>query len=252
MDNLLLVIIPVALIFGAIALFATRTRRPTEGKHMMPEHRESQPDSKTVSAAPAASDQTYTGQGPRVVNGSDFLQNGRYRHFESTRKGKEGEERVVEVMAQTLSSEWTIFRNVDLRGGEGDIDLVLVGPAGVWAVEVKTFSGKYKVENGSWSKQTSNGYWCRYRRGPGAQVMTNARALYGYLEQQGIRTRNRVEPVVVSAGDAQVDVRSTGTEVWKLDELPGKLVNLNSRIAVQADQERVVKVLEAATRAGNN
>jgi len=75
---------------------------------------------------------------------SNFLTNLFMRKFDEQvaayRKGQEGEERTVEVLRRNLDGNWTLFRNVTLPGPRNDIDLVLVGPPGVWALEVKNLA----------------------------------------------------------------------------------------------------------------
>jgi len=71
--------------------------------------------------------------------------------IKSYRTGQEGEDAVVEAMRQSLDGNWTLFRNVVLPGrNRGDIDAVLVGPPGVWALEVKAFNGEYRNVGEQW------------------------------------------------------------------------------------------------------
>lgn len=61
------------------------------------------------------------------------------------RKGQEGENQVVEVMRRNLDGQWTLFRNLTLPGrNPADIDAVLVGPSGVWTLEIKSYAGEYR------------------------------------------------------------------------------------------------------------
>jgi hypothetical protein len=64
-------------------------------------------------------------------------------------KGAEGEE-LVARMLHRLPAEWTVFHGVMLPAGTGrrDIDHVLVGPAGVFVVETKNWSGRITVQDG--------------------------------------------------------------------------------------------------------
>ena len=58
----------------------------------------------------------------------------------STRKGMQGEERVVSELS-SLRDEFLVLNDVMLRGGMGNIDHIVVGPTGVFVVETKNFSG---------------------------------------------------------------------------------------------------------------
>ncbi len=182
-----------------------------------------------------------------MVRGSDYLRNNPRSHEYSYRTGSEGEHRVVERMLDVLDDQWTIFRNLDLCNGEGDIDVVLVGPGGIWAFEVKNYTGNFRVVNGRWYNETSNGHMARVRWGPGAQVLNNARRLHAYLKEQRVTQGNYVDRAVIMSGDAPVEVLSTGTDIWMLDQLDVQLASLKSRKRYRPDHVlRVVSVLERA------
>jgi hypothetical protein len=194
--------------------------------------------------AKAAHHKTQTSL-PQVIDGSDYLRHGPLSHFETFQVGAAGEDSVAQTILDVLDERWTMFRNLDLpNSNNGDIDIVLVGPGGIWAIEVKTYTGNYRVENGRYYKETRNGYWHKDRRGPGAQVRTNAATLCNYLKQQGINYRNGVNRVVVMAGESNVHIHSTGTTVWRLDDLHDRLRNLNrSTYLNQMHVDRIVNVL---------
>jgi hypothetical protein len=201
-----------------------------------------------ASASPAPG---RNGVPPRIVVGSDYLRNKSLSHRDSFRVGLEGEERVVERMQHVLNGEWTIFRNVDLGSREGDIDVVLVGPGGIWAFEVKAYSVKYRVKDGSWFREYSNGRTKKMPRGPGAQALTNARSLCDYLKQHGVTRKNYVEPVVVMSGEAPVEVVSAGTRIWMLEDLDAQLAFLNRDRRTSQDHVRLVaSVIERACSTG--
>jgi len=61
------------------------------------------------------------------------------------RKGQLGEERVLNVMFGVLDGKWWLFRNLEMPGRRiGDLDMVLVGPHGVWSFVVKAYCGNYR------------------------------------------------------------------------------------------------------------
>lgn len=55
--------------------------------------------------------------------------------------GLEGEQRVADLLSAALDDRWTLLSSVVVEGLPGDIDHVLVGPAGIFAIEVKHWSG---------------------------------------------------------------------------------------------------------------
>ena len=166
----------------------------------------------------------YTG--PVVVSGGTYLYDGRYSSTDAARIGREGEERVLQQLINSLDARWFVFCNVILPGSNGDLDIVLVGPGGTWVLEVKTYTGNYRVENGRWYKQTSNGRWAHMQFGPGAQAIEHAKRLCNYLKQSGITRGIAVQRAVVVAQDTPIELISAGTEVWMMQDLPGRLAVL--------------------------
>lgn len=192
---------------------------------------------------------------PRVVMGSTYLIDGRHSHLASYRKGREGEDRIVERICDVLDDSWTVFRNLLLPGYDSDIDIVLVGPCGIWALEVKAYSGNFQVRKGSWHKETNNGHFARDKYGPNAQVRKNAARLCKYLQQNDVTSGNWVEPTVILAEDVNLDVESSGTEIWKLCELERKLTDIKGPTGHRrpnVNYARIISVLESAATAVYN
>jgi hypothetical protein len=148
-----------------------------------------------------------------------------------------------------MDSNWTLFRNLSLPDGEkGDIDIALVGPGGIFALEVKTYTGEFRVMNGGWYRKTTNGRWAKDPFGPGAQARNNAIRLNRHLSCNGIEGRNYVRPKVILAQHTEIEVVSTGTEIWNIDSLAIHLCGLRSRsMFSQQHVERVVSAIEGAT-----
>ena len=74
----------------------------------------------------------------------------------SYRAGRKGEAQVLDALRQSLDQHWTIYRGLQLPKRRDDLDLVLVGPAGVWVIQVKAFRQRVRVQNGHWEYQRGN------------------------------------------------------------------------------------------------
>ena len=61
--------------------------------------------------------------------------------------GVRGEERLENAL-KWLTNDWTMIRGYKNRNGE--VDHLLVGPAGIWAVEVKSSNVRLQVDGKSW------------------------------------------------------------------------------------------------------
>jgi hypothetical protein len=182
----------------------------------------------------------------------DRLIKGLDQQIEAYRKGEEGEERVVEKARQALDDNWTVFRNVILPGRRrADLDIVLVGPPGVWALEVKTLCGEYRNVGEAWQYRAGS-QWRRMTKSPSRQARDGAIALKDFLRADGITTF--VPAIVAWAGQgAQVSVQDPTVQVWTLDRLEDELGNLwNGRPLSEVDRKRIVEKLTRVCLARKN
>lgn len=112
-------------------------------------------------------------------------------HLERYYKGARGEERVAGILKE-LPGAYHVFN--DFVAGGGHVDHVVVGPAGVFAVETKFWRGKVTVEDG-----------CILLDGqlpdhsPLAQVLAEAAAVKATLAKSG--WSGTVTPVLTFASD---------------------------------------------------
>lgn len=146
------------------------------------------------------------------------------RAIENYRKGWEGEKEVEEMMRNILDGHWTLFRNVRLPGNKGDLDAILVGPPGVWVLEVKAFNGDYQNIGEHWMRREGR-RWKYLRPSPSTQAKQYALQLHRFLKGRGIQ--QWVEPVVVWAGrEGTLKIENPAVPVWTLDHLPEELGNI--------------------------
>jgi hypothetical protein len=160
------------------------------------------------------------------------------------RKGQLGEERVLNVMYGVLDGHWWLFRNVEFPGRRlGDLDLVLVGPRGVWSVEVKAYSGNYRNVGDRWEKRYG-GQWHTIRKNPTRQARRNAAELSQLLGKHQIK--QWITRVIVWANpESSVLLDNPSTHVWTLDQLSEHLKELSSENPLSETQiQRVVEVLK--------
>lgn len=127
-------------------------------------------------------------------------------------KGRRGEQRLVAFLRERLNGHWVLFRNIVLPGYQGDLDAVLIGPRGIYALEVKAYSGYHRNEGKKWQKRLL-GVWRTVDSNPTRQVLRNAQRLHDYLESQGVDVW--VEPRVVWAGSGRVWLERPAAPVWQ-------------------------------------
>lgn len=166
---------------------------------------------------------------------------------DNLRQGRTGERMVIELLRTTLDNQWTIFRNLQLPGRKDDSDIVLVGPGGVWVLEVKAFRETVRVANGTWERQTKRG-WKRLDRNPSKQATDNAVRLNRFLQEQGI---NRwVEKAVILSEPQAISNFEHAEDVWILPQVESQAANLSTRTPPTEDEiKRIVELFrELATK----
>lgn len=69
--------------------------------------------------------------------------------------GLEGERTAGDFLLRHLNEEWTVIEG--FKGGKGEIDFLLIGPLGVFAIEVKNRSGIISVNGDQWTLTKPDG-----------------------------------------------------------------------------------------------
>lgn len=81
-------------------------------------------------------------------------------HIERWRTGADGEKATARQLRPLLERGWTLFN--DITTEHGNVDHVLVGPAGIFMLESKRLAGRVKVDSGKlvvrWHEDPSDGY----------------------------------------------------------------------------------------------
>lgn len=165
------------------------------------------------------------------------------KQITSFRKGKEGEDRVVAVISQSLDGNWHLFRNVVLPGrNRADLDGVLVGPLGIWMVEIKTYTHEYRCVGDRWEYRAGN-QWRTARKNPSHQAKNNAAQLSNFLRADGIQ--QWVNPVVVWANpESRLSLENPEVPIWTLDRLPDELGNMwNDKGIDESTRRQIVNKL---------
>ncbi len=172
------------------------------------------------------------------------------RRIEAFFKGAQGEEAVSRVLAR-LPAGYHVFHGVDL-GAAGwamwrgsDLDHVVVGPAGICAVETKNWRGRITLAG---DELHVDG------RTPSRPPVRQARAAAAQLSAWlAVRTGHAlpVRAILCFAGQGQAEPALTAGEVsvCSLDRLV-ETVQAGGRALAAADTERAVKVLENRLRGG--
>lgn len=173
----------------------------------------------------------------------DYLDRQLENKIEEYRLGQEGEGRVTEFIIQALDGNWTLFKNIQLPGrNKGDLDLVLIGPPGIWVLEVKNYRGEYRNIGDKWEIRKKK-KWISTKVNPSNQAFQNAIRLSNFLKADHINVF--VNSVVVWASqESSLLIENPTTMIWKLNQLPEELGNIWQGEKISKDErEKVIEKL---------
>ncbi len=144
-----------------------------------------------------------------------------FRRIERHFLGARGEERVAGILA-SLSERYHVFNDFTACGT--NVDHVVVGPAGVFAVETKFWNGKVTIEDG---RILVDGE--RPSRPPLSQIQRESDCVRRELEKTG--WRGAVTPLLVFASDSFAS---------HIAELNGVVVINSNQILESFSTDRIV------------
>ena len=129
--------------------------------------------------------------------------------------GAVGEKRTLGRL-RALPGGYTAVANFVAPGGRrGDVDLVLIGPMGVLACEIKTYEGVMVYEGGRWWKRRPNGWKTPIKGNPSAQAKRNGDAVRGFIGEHK-RIAPRLDGAAVPVMPIVIFVGADGLETGSL------------------------------------
>lgn len=157
------------------------------------------------------------------------------------KQGREGEDKVIDVMRECLDGSYHAFRNLVLPNKKEDMDIVLVGSQGVFIFEVKTYNGKYENINDDW-------YFCGKKRkkikdSPNNQVKRNAAQLADFLEADFARNKTKkwVKPIVILANANAICYETTpSVPIWRIQHLADELSNISDKNVLSEQTQKEI------------
>ena len=115
--------------------------------------------------------------------------------------GASGEAGLARVLGDGLGDEYILYRN--LRPGVGgDLDAVLLGPAGLVLLEIKTYRGAFVLFGDRWYRAASpdGGDLTPWRGSPTLQARRNADRLARWLARRDLAATPLYPLVVLTSG----------------------------------------------------
>ena len=162
----------------------------------------------------------------------------RMKSLHANQIGLEEEANVLSLLRAGLDKRWTIFTNLRPKGFKGgDLDAVLVGPPGVYVLEIKHWNTEVKIHGEAvvtGTKHTGEG-----KTTPILQAKRGAMHLHKLLEKKDLN--QFVTPVVVMNAKA-LEIEKPAIAIWNVRELPETLSDLNDSEAPTSLEIEKVRV----------
>ena len=153
-----------------------------------------------------------------------------YNIYRYTKQGMEGEKRVIQFLKSKLNDDYFLINDVVYVNGRGkrrykeNIDHIVLGPNGIFAIETKDYRGKITCKGSYWTVPF------HYGRSPSSQAKGNAFWVKETIDASGVsetfKTRLYVKPIVVfSNPEVELERIDPEVEVVKLDELADSITS---------------------------
>lgn len=110
------------------------------------------------------------------------------KHLTEYGAGQKGEQLLQKRLEEILSDEYLAIFNYPI--GDKDIDCVLLGPSGLFAIETKHHKGDIYFDDDGWHQRKTGRRGGRYEgslRNPRGQVLFGVRELKRQLEEKGVK-----------------------------------------------------------------
>lgn len=110
----------------------------------------------------------------------------------------EAQKAIVTFFDRQLEKGYTLIRNVTLGASGITVPMILLGPPGIFAIQVTYLRGRFEAKGNAWNEESGGGY-----RPAGVNLIQQtsrmAAAVKAFIERQGVKLPVNVEPVLIAA-----------------------------------------------------
>lgn len=163
------------------------------------------------------------------------------------RSGGQAEKDGVDILRASLPQPWALFQNYTWPTRRwGDVDIILVGPGGLWVFEVKAYSAEVRNIGKRWLYKSRYGTWLPMSKNPGRQAQRNAMNVKNHLEGSGIPV-GWVQPIVIwASSEGSLALTDPVVPVWKLIEIGEHIEELWGKSKLEREKlDTIITVLES-------
>jgi len=147
------------------------------------------------------------------------------------KKGMMGEASVASAL-KNLDNNYLLINDLKLKGKMGNIDHIILGPNGIFAIETKSFRGDIGCKGDEWTRRAKGSSSVKDLESPSYQVKRNAVEIRQLLQSAGNIVRGKtlfVSGIVVFTDpEAHLELKSPTVPVLKLGELCNYIKRSNS------------------------
>jgi len=149
------------------------------------------------------------------------------KKYLNCRQGMKGEKRVRQFLESKLNDTYYLINDIEYvndRGGKENIDHIVLGPNGIFAIETKDYRGKITCKGSYWSVPFPFG------RSPSSQAKGNAYWVKRAIDASGAFQNLSVwvDPIVVfSNPDVELEAVDPEVEAVKLESLVDSITSIN-------------------------
>ncbi len=104
--------------------------------------------------------------------------------------GLQGEKHVTKILTSNLNNNYYLINDVNLSGGYGNIDHIVLGPTGVFVIETKNWSGDISCHGDEWLRRQSS-----YTRGAISNMRGNSSSPSKQVKQSAMRVKRTIESI---------------------------------------------------------
>ena len=174
-----------------------------------------------------------------------------YNNSRRWMKGSKGEKLVAKYLKK-LSKEYYVFNDVTLPVKRGNIDHIVVGPNGIFAIETKNISGLFIIDDDEWYYK-SHYEVQKAESQPGKQIKNNVVILLDYLNSNGVNTKKFWINSIVALNNPNIIIEETPKhyDIVQPSEITKFITNTNKTLN-RHTLKTIVNLLEPYSRFSNN
>ncbi len=133
---------------------------------------------------------------------------------------------IITYFDRQLEKGYTLIRNYTLGKSGIMIPMILLGPTGLYVIQIANLRGRYEIKGDQWNVESGEDY----KPAPVnlvQQTMRMAKALRIFIERQGTKVPVEIEPVLI-AGDPGLHIESVrpAIKVMMIDGIKAFVSNL--------------------------